>query len=232
MKPEEIHLSDWVRILVGEVPASFYLEAVIRVVFIYLLLLLSMRMMGNRMGKTLTRNEMVAMVSLAAANGVALMAPDRGLLPVVVVAAIIVGYQQLVARLAFRNKRFESLVLDDLSVLVEDGRLRLDKMEKSVLCRSQLLGKLRKEGIANLGKVRRAYQEANGNFSIITFDDETPRPGLSILPTIDTAFRDEQEKAPGQFACGSCGHTMHSPQLPQHKCTRCGEQEWQPAVLK
>jgi uncharacterized membrane protein YcaP (DUF421 family) len=231
MKPEDIHLSDWMRMLVGDVPASFYLEAVIRVVFIYLLLLLSMRLMGNRMGKTLTRNEMVAMVSLAAANGVALMAPDRGLLPVVVVAVVIVGYQQLIAWVAFRNKRFESLVLDDLSVLVEDGRLQLDKLEKSVLCRSQLLGKLRKEGIASLGSVRRAYLEANGNFSIITFEDETPRPGLSILPAIDTAFRDEQEKAPGQFACGSCGHILHSQQLPQHQCPRCGEQEWQPAVV-
>ncbi len=231
MKPEDIHLSDWMRIVVGEVPASFYLEAVMRVVFIYLLLLLSMRLMGNRMGKTLTRNEMVAMVSLAAANGVALMAPDRGLLPVVVVAAVIVAYQQLIAWFAFRNKRFESLVLDDLSVLVEDGRLKLDKLEESVLCRSQLLGKLRKAGIANLGSVRRAYLEANGNFSIITFEDDTPRPGLSILPAIDAAFRDEQEKAPGQFACGSCGNTMHSQQLPHHGCPRCGEQEWQPAVM-
>jgi hypothetical protein len=47
MKPEEIYLSDWSRILIGEVPGSFYLEAIIRVVFIYLLLLVAMRLMGN-----------------------------------------------------------------------------------------------------------------------------------------------------------------------------------------
>jgi len=92
MKPDEIRLGDWARILVGEVPGSFYFEAIIRVVFIYLLLIVAMRLMGNRMGKVLTRNEMVAMVSLAGANGVALMAPDRGLLPVVAVAAVIIGY--------------------------------------------------------------------------------------------------------------------------------------------
>ena len=230
MKPEDIHLSDWMRILVGEVPASFYLEAVLRVVFIYLLLL-SMRLMGNRMGKVLTRNEMVAMVSLAAANGVALMAPDRGLLPVVVVAAVVIGYQQLIARRAFRNKRFESLVLDDLNVLVTDGRLHLDKLEESVLCRTQVLAKLRKEGIANLGNVRRAYQEANGNFSIITFDDEQARPGLSIVPTIDTAFQEEQQKAPDLFACASCGHLQQSKQAPATDCPRCQHREWQPAVV-
>lgn len=229
MKPEEIHLSDWSRILVGAVPGSFYLEAIIRVVFIFLLLLVAMRLMGNRMGAVLTRNEMTAMIALAAANGVALMAPDRGLLPVVVVAVVIIGYQRLIAWWAFRNSKFESTVLDDVSILVEDGRLNIDRLAAGVLSREQLLGRLRQESIRNLGEVQRAYQEANGAFSIISFAE--PKPGLSILPAIDTAFRDEQEKAPGQFACGSCGNTMHSQQLPPHQCIRCGEQKWQPAVM-
>ncbi len=230
MKPEEIHLSDWSRILIGEVPAGFYLEAIIRVAFIYLLLLVSMRLMGNRMGAVLTRNEMTAMIALAAANGVALMAPDRGLLPVVVVALIIIGYQKFIAWRSFRHPGFESAVLDDVSILVEDGRMNLDVLAAGVLSRERLLARLRQESIKNLGAVQRAYQEANGAFSIISFAE--PRPGLSILPAVDTAFRDEQEKAPGQFACGSCGNSVPSPQLPASNCTRCGEQQWQPAVLE
>lgn len=151
MKPEDIHLRDWMRILVGEVPGSFYIEALFRIVFIYLLLIVSMRLMGNRMGKPLTRNEIIAMVSLAAANGVALMAADRGLLPVVLIAAIVIGYQRWIAKRAARDPRFESLVLDDLSILVEDGRLNLDKLEEGVLCRDQVLAKLRQESVKNLG---------------------------------------------------------------------------------
>jgi len=230
MKPEAIHLGDWARLFVGEVPASFYLEAIIRVVFIYLLLLGCMRLMGNRMGAVLTRNEMIAMVSLAAANGVALMAPDRGLLPVVVVAGVIIGYQKLIAWRAYHHPKFESVVLDDVSVLVEDGRLNLDKLSASVLSREQFLGRLRNESISNLGAVQRAYQEANGAFSILLFEE--PRPGLSILPLVDTDYRAEQAKAPGQFACGSCGNLLASKQEPTSKCARCGEQQWQPAVLK
>ena len=230
MKPEDIHLTDWLRILVGEVPVSFYLEAMLRVVFIYLLLLACMRLMGTRMGSVLTRNEMVAMVSLAAANGVALMAPDRGLLPVVMVAAIIVGYQRLIAWWALRSKKFESIVLDNVRILVQDGRLQLDALQASVLSREQMLSKLRQASICNLGMVQRAYQEASGEFSILTFTE--PRSGLSILPTEDTAFRDEQQKAESQFACASCGHLVSSAaQAPTYPCTRCGEQEWQPAVL-
>ncbi|MBO2011297.1 DUF421 domain-containing protein [Hymenobacter negativus] len=231
MKPEDIHLSDWMRILVGEVPGSFYIEAVFRIVFIYLLLVVSMRLMGNRMGSPLTRNEMIAMVSLAAANGVALMAADRGLLPVVVIAIIVVAYQRFIAWRAFRSKRFESALLDDMAILVEDGRLNLDKLEEVVLARNQLFAQLRKESVGNLGQVRRAYQEANGNFSILTFDDEQLRPGLSILPAVDEAFRNEQQKADGQFACASCGHLQASAHPPAADCSRCEAREWQPAVL-
>jgi uncharacterized membrane protein YcaP (DUF421 family) len=231
MKPEDIHLSDWMRILVGEVPGSFYLEALFRIVFIYLLLIISMRLMGNRMGKPLTRNEIIAMVSLAAANGVALMAADRGLLPVVLSAAVIIGYQRWIANRAMRDAKFESLVLDDLSILVEDGCLNLDKLEEGVISRNQVFAKLRQESVKNLGQVRRAYQEANGDFAVLTFDEEEPRPGLSIVPTADTAFRQEQQKAEGQFACASCGHVLHSAQAPNGQCPRCEQQQWQPAVL-
>ncbi|HEX8328869.1 MAG TPA: YetF domain-containing protein [Hymenobacter sp.] len=231
MKPEEIHLSDWMRILVGQVPGSFYIEAVFRLVFIYLLLVTSMRLMGNRMGKTLTRNEIIAMVSLAAGGGVALMAPDRGLLPVVIISAIVVVYQRTIAWLAFRNKRFESAVLDDMSILVKDGRMQLDKLEEGVLCREQLFAQLRHGGIGNMGMVQRAYHEANGNFSVLTFSDGKPRPGLSLVPVSDQEFRQEQRKADGQFACAGCGHLQPSSHMPYVSCSRCNHKEWEPAVL-
>ncbi|SFQ52188.1 YetF domain-containing protein [Hymenobacter arizonensis] len=229
MKPEEIHLSDWMRILVGDVPGSFYLEAFLRIVFIYLVLLFSMRLMGNRMGSMLTRNEMTALVSLAAANGVALMAPDRGLLPVVLIAAVIIGYQRWIAHRAYRSPKFESMVLDDISIMVENGLIRLDKLEEGVISREQLMARLRQEGVTNLGAVRRVYHEANGSFSLLKFDE--PRPGLSILPTADAAFREEQEKAPGHFACASCAHVAESKHAPTTACPRCQHKEWQPAVI-
>jgi len=229
MKPEEIHLSDWLRILVGEVPAGFYVEAVIRAVFIYLLLLASMRLMGSRMGAIMTRNEMAAMVALAAANGTALMAPDRGLLPAVVIAVVVIGYQRFIAWQAARSKRFESQVLDDVRLLVEDGRLDFKNLEASVLSREQMLARLRQESVRNLGAVQRAYQEANGSFTLLTFSE--PRPGLSILPPVDEAFRNEQKKADGQFACGHCGKVVPMDQAPSNNCPGCGHCEWQPAVV-
>jgi len=229
MKPEEIHINDWMRILIGEVPPSFLVEAVFRIVFIYLLLMFSMRLMGSRMGSMLTRNEMIALVSLAAANGVALLSPDRGLLPVLIIAIIIISYQRIIAWWSFRNKKFESLVLDDLTTLVKDGYMNLDKMERVRLTRERLLARFRVEGIDNLGKIQRAYQEANGAFSILKFQE--PKVGLSIIPDCDEAFKQEQQKAKDQYACGSCGNIVGSGQKPETKCERCNHQEWEAAVI-
>jgi uncharacterized membrane protein YcaP (DUF421 family) len=121
------------------------------------------------------------------------------------------------------------MVLDDISIMVENGLIRLDKLEEGVISREQLMARLRQEGVTNLGAVRRVYHEANGSFSLLRYDE--PRPGLSILPTADTAFREEQKKVPGHFACASCAHVAESKQAPTTACPRCQEQEWQPAVV-
>ena len=184
MKPEEINITDWLRILLGEVPPSFLIEVAFRIIFLYFLLLISMRLMGNRMGGQLTRNEMVALVSLAASVGVSLLDPSRGLLPPVIIAVIVVIFQRLIAAKSVDNKKFESVVLDDINTLVKDGCLKLDSMESARITREALLAKLRSEGIDNIGKMQRVYLETSGNFTYKKFKEE--RVGLSTLPDADT----------------------------------------------
>jgi uncharacterized membrane protein YcaP (DUF421 family) len=228
MKPEEIHLGDWMRMLIGEVPVSFLLEAALRIFIIYVILVLSMRLMGKRMGSVLTRNEMIAMISLAAANGVAIQAPDRGLLPVLIVAVIIVGFQWFISWRSMKSRAFESLVLDDLDTLVADGRLQLNRMERTRLTRERLLAEFRTKGIENLGRVQRTYMEANGAFTILQFADR--QVGLSTIPDWDQDFKREQRKADGYFACASCGDVVEARQAPAEPCGQCRHQEWEPAV--
>jgi uncharacterized membrane protein YcaP (DUF421 family) len=228
MKPEEIQISDWARIFIGENPGSFFIEAIIRIGIIYLILMVSMRLMGKRMGSLLTRNEMIALVSLAAANGVALQSPERGLLPVVVIAIIIICFQKFIAWRAMKSTKFESLVLDDMDMLVQDGYLQLPNMEQTRLTRERIMAEFRHNGIDNLGKVQRAYLEANGKFSIIKFAGE--KVGLSTLPSWDEDFMTAQAKAPGTFACRSCGNLVKGPK-PENPCDRCQHQEWEEAII-
>src|ERR1700710_2654351 len=120
MKKEQIHLSDWQRILMGEVPAVFYIELIIRALLIYLILMVSMRAMGKRMSAHLSRNELAALVSLAAAVGVPMMAPNRGILPAMVIAVVVIGIQRIIADRAAKNQSFEKISQGNVSVLIAD----------------------------------------------------------------------------------------------------------------
>ncbi|WP_207431540.1 DUF421 domain-containing protein [Sabulibacter ruber] len=229
MKPEDIQITDWLRIVLGEVPWSFLFEIVIRVAFIYFVLMLSMRLMGKRMAAMLSRTEMAALVSLAAANGVALMDPSRGILPIAIIAVVVVGIERVLAWRSTQDARFERKVMDDLDVLVKDGCLQLDVMENARITRERLFAELRHDEIYNLGKVQRVYMEANGSFTLFQFPEE--RAGLSLVPIMDPDFRKEQQDAPDTYACGSCGQLLKQPQEPGIDCPSCGERKWEKAAL-
>lgn len=224
----DFKLFDALRMFLGDVPWSFLLEAVLRVTFIYTVLVGSMRLMGKRMGTQLSRNELAAMVSLAAAGGVSVLAPDRGILPALVVAALIVAGQRLMAAATFRNSHFEQLTQGDIGIMVEDGCLQFEAMQKAVLPQQRVFAKLRSAGLDNLGQVKRLYMEANGSFTLI--EQDPPQPGLTLAPAWDEDYIRQQQQVPGTFACTSCGNLAQAPQPPATACPRCGHQSWSPAV--
>lgn len=226
MKPEDIHPFDFMRILLGEAPWSFLIEVVIRILFIFVLLVVSMRLMGKRMAAQLSRNELAAMSSLAAAIGVPMQVPDRGLLPPVIIAVVVIGIQRLSAIWTLRSKKFEEISQGDIGIMVEEGCLKLEAMQSAVLPQERLFAQLRSEAIDNLGAVKRVYMEANGEFTILKQPE--PKPGLSILPNWDQDFLQEQRKVPGTFACCNCGNLAPEDYSP---CNRCGQNEWAGAVI-
>jgi uncharacterized membrane protein YcaP (DUF421 family) len=227
MKKEDIHLFDWQRILMGEVPGSFYIEIIIRAAFVYLLLVVSLRFMGRRMASQLSRNEMAAMVSMAAAIGVPILDASRGLLPAVMIAIVVVCSQRIVSYWAAKNQTFEGISQDISVTLVEDAVLQLPEMKGSGISRELLFAQLRSNGLTHLGYVKRLYMEANGSFTLIT--EPAPKPGLSLIPEWDSDFLSELEKATDQCVCNHCGNRQPETDADQ-PCSRCNHQEWVQAL--
>jgi len=213
----------------GDTPWSFLLEVIIRMTVLYLVLLTGLRLMGKRMAGQLSRTEQAALVSLAAAVGLPILSPDRGLLAPLVIAAVVVLLQRLVVHWAARRPRVEHALQANVITLVADGVLHLAAMEHAVLSHERLYAQLRGKSLEHLGQVRRLYMEANGTFSLVE-EEENPRPGLSLVPGWDVEFRRLQPAAAGQFACCSCGWVAQAPQAPATACPTCGVAKWEPAV--
>jgi uncharacterized membrane protein YcaP (DUF421 family) len=229
MKKEQIHLGDWQRILMGEVPASFYLELIIRALIIYLILMISMRAMGKRMSAQLSRNELAALVSLAAAVGVPMMAPNRGLLPAIVIAIVVVSVQRIIAAQSAKSQSFEKLSQGNISILISESVISVEMLSKVGLSQAELFAQLRGESIIHLGMVDRFYMEANGAFTLIK--QTSPKPGLTVLPDSDPEFLNEQQAVPDSYVCDTCGLKRNITAKQQHKCTNCGHDSWVHATI-
>lgn len=228
MQAQDLKLTDWMRILVGEVPGGFYIELIIRAAFVYLLLMVSMRLLGKRMSSQLGRTEMVSLVTLAAAIGIPLQTPERGLVPAIIIALVIVYTGRWIAGRAFRNQKFEKRVEGNVSVLVNDSIFDLNEMCRVRLTRERLVAQLRSESVKQLGQVKRLYLEAGGSFSIIKEDE--PKPGLSLIPHWDEELNNRFQKSTEFVVCQTCGAVYKTPVNADQTCSHCKACNWTEAV--
>ncbi len=228
MQPQDIHFSDWRRILIGEVPGSFYIELLIRAIIVYLILMVSMRSMGKRMSSQLSRNELAALVSLAAAVGIPMMAPDRGILAGVVIAFVLIAVERLIARRNFESEKFENFSLGQVSTLIREGVVDMKELSRTGLAHERLFAQLRSQGVLQLGAVSRFYIEASGSFTLVP--NPKPVPGLSVLPPWDDPMRDCFREHPEQQVCMQCGYPQKQTNTKNRTCPNCGEKRWVTAV--
>ncbi|HEY8895305.1 MAG TPA: YetF domain-containing protein, partial [Niastella sp.] len=157
MDKKFIHLNDFYRILLGEVPPEFYIELIIRTVVVYALITFGMKYLGKRTAAELSRSELAAISTLAATTGLVLLSPDRGLVSSVIVLIVILLIRKLVNKRNYQSQRFEVLVEGKRSTLVIDGELQWQEMQKVRVSKEQLFSHIREFGIVHLGLVSRLY---------------------------------------------------------------------------
>ncbi|WP_324676887.1 DUF421 domain-containing protein [Hymenobacter sp. GOD-10R] len=227
MKKEEIHFGDWKRILLGNVPGEFMLEVFLRTIVVYLILLVVIRLLGKRMSAQLTITEMAVFITLGAIVSLPMQAPDRGILPGVLILICVLLLQRGLNYFAFKDRRVETTTQGDVSMLVKDGILQLDEMRKTAISHAQLYAQIRAKEILQLGAVKRMYVEGNGDFSI--YPNAQPKPGLSVLPSRDESIHRQDEHADDLRACTNCA-TVVPPDQARTACPTCGQQNWTYAV--
>ncbi|MET1055474.1 MAG: YetF domain-containing protein, partial [Pedobacter sp.] len=213
---------------IGEVPGSFYIEVMIRTVIIYFILILAIRLMGKRMALQLNVTEMAAMVTLAAAIGVPIQAPDKGILPAVVIALVVVLCERILSKRAMMSEKFEEIIHGDIYVLVQDSVINMDCLGASGMSKALIFEQVRAHGINHLGHVKRLYMESSGAFSLVI--DTDVKPGLSVMPEHDLDYWLSNDWLSNQYVCANCGNGGHPEINPELKCSVCQHTVWVQAV--
>jgi uncharacterized membrane protein YcaP (DUF421 family) len=215
------------RLLIGDGPWAFLIEVVPRAVIMYIVLLVSMRLMGKRVAAQLSITELAVILMLGAALGVPIQVSSQGVLPAVVVLLTVVCLQRGSSRAALRSRRIELLTQGDVVLVVREGRILLQCLRDNQMSREMLASELRAADIAHLGELRRVYLEASGALSIVRRKQAVP--GLTVRPDMELALLAEIG-ADGYFACWSCGYIVASDQRPRTACVHCRALRWESAV--
>ena len=229
MKKEEIHWGDWYRILIGSAPETFLLEVLLRTVCMYLILLVVLRLMGKRMGGQLTISELAVMLTLGAIICVPMQIPDRGILQGALVLVCALVFQRGLTLAGFNSSSLEKIMQGTEIILVKNGVIQVDQLNKANISRQQLYAILRSQNIFNLGEVERIYLEACGLFSVFRFTEA--QPGLAISPDNDHAIIDDF-KTQDFLVCASCGQPAGDQHFEHARpCSNCNSKHWEPAIL-
>ncbi len=230
MKAEQYQLWDIKRILLGDAPVEFMLEVFLRTLFIFLFLLVIVRLLGKRMNAQLSLTEMSLMITLGAIVSAPMQDPMRGLLPGVVILLCALAALRGVNLLSVKSRKIELLVQGDVKLLVKDGVLQLKQLKREGFEREQVFAHMRSEKITQMGQVARVYLESCGTFSI--YKSPSPKPGLSVLPATDYDLIAKQVKSPDLMTCDSCGLVSPTPKSnPQMSCPNCQNTSWTEAIM-
>ncbi|HEY9001548.1 MAG TPA: YetF domain-containing protein [Mucilaginibacter sp.] len=233
MEKDDIHLSDWRRILFGQAPPEFLLEVFIRTAVIYILLLIVVRWLGKRMSGQLTILELAVMLTLGAVVSPPMQVPDRGLSQGVILLICLLALQRGISLIGYLNTKFENLTQGKVNLLIKDGVLQLEAMKNERVSREQIFAQLRLQKIYNLGNVQRMYIEACGIFSI--YKSPKSQPGLPILPKDDHDISGELTHRADVFqdqivmVCTNCGFIRQNHEF--QTCPHCKQIKWQPAII-
>ena len=146
----------------------------LRTIILYLILILTIRLMGKRQVGQMEPSEFV--VTMLVANLASIPMQDSGiplysgLIPILTV----LGAELLLSACSLRSIPLRKLLCGKPVILIENGRILRENMKKTRITLDELSGHLREKDVLDLRAVQYAILETNGNLSVFPYPGERP----------------------------------------------------------
>lgn len=216
------------QLLIGEEEFSFLWEVTLRTAVMFIAVITAISVLGKRGVKQLSVFELVIIISMGSAAGDPMFYQDVGILTAFVVFATIIIIYKLVMRLLNKSEKFEKVVEGEPVYLIKQGRFCYKAFENETLAVDEFFAELRNYSISQLGQIRAAIMETNGNISVFYFEDEDVLWGLPILPD-EYEQCSEKIKVAANHSCKYCGYTDYLEPVAHFECPTCRHNEWVPS---
>jgi uncharacterized membrane protein YcaP (DUF421 family) len=222
---------DWKQLLMGDQNWNFLIETVFRSFIMFMIIVISLRILGKRGVKQLSVFELVVIIGLGSAAGDPMFYKDVGLLPALIVFIMVISLYRFIMYLIGKSKKFEHLVEGSPVCLIAEGKFSVDNLKKETLAQDEFFAELRMQGVMHLGQVQLGIIEITGDISLFFYPDEEVKYGLPILPEL---YSHKIKKIVNEqyYACSFCGYTEKLAPVNKHTCPVCNRHEWVQAINK
>ena len=145
-----------------------------RTAFLYLVLILSIRMMGKRQIGQMEASEFV--VTMLVANLASIPMQDSaiplysGLLPILVV----LGLELTLSGLILRSVWIRRFFCGKPVILIDNGKILLENLRRTRVTLDELTGHLRQKDVLDIQAVQFAILETDGSLSVFPYPEQRP----------------------------------------------------------
>lgn len=208
----------WSDIFIYDTTWSLASQILIRVIIMFCMIILFLRLAGNRGIRQLSIFELTILLSLGSIAGDPMFSEDLPLIQAVIIMSTVIFLYRLFTWLMVKYEPFETLLEGQPIYIIEDGVMTTHKARKGQMSHDEFFAEMRELGVEHLGQVREGVLETNGTFSVLLFPREEVRFGLPIWPRAYEAV--EKIDNDCRYACMFCGH-VEKIITPKALCPRC-----------
>jgi uncharacterized membrane protein YcaP (DUF421 family) len=143
-------------------------ELILRGSLVYLVLFLLFRFSGKRQAGQMTPFDLLLLLIISNAVQNAMVGQDTSVPGGLLVAVVLIAWNQLLGWITSRSRRVETLLEGRPELLVHNGRVFPDVLARNRLSIEELRSALRRQGCFDLNEVAFAVLETNGAISVKT----------------------------------------------------------------
>jgi uncharacterized membrane protein YcaP (DUF421 family) len=189
----------WQSMFVIGVPV---LEKILRSLVVYGFLIVALRLAGKRELAQLNAFDLVVLLTLSNTVQNAIIGSDNSVAGGLIGAATLLIVNYLVVRFTYDHAKWDRLVEGEPDVLIDRGRVRLDRLRRELLTRTELETAAHKQGFGSLEEVERAVIEPGGTIFFVgkkpTVDEVQQSELIRRLDGISASLQELRTRFEGQ----------------------------------
>lgn len=155
------------------VPSTPVLELIIRGSLVYLVLFGVLRFIPTRQLGMLGIADLLVVVLFAEAAQNAMATNYTSITEGAILVGTVIFWSYFLNWLGYKFPPFQRFLSPPPLLLVKNGRMLDHHMRRELITEDELMSQMRQQGVELLADVKKAYIEADGRISIITYDSQT-----------------------------------------------------------